>query len=52
MAKDIIPIQVRFPAELLDDLRMIAELEHRSLNAQIITFLELSVKDYKNKKEL
>lgn len=47
MARDYIPLQVRFyDEELMDKLRIIAKLENRSMNAQILEFLKQGVERY------
>ena len=47
MARDFISLQVRFYDDtLLDKVRVIAQNENRSVNAQILAFLKLSVEEY------
>jgi hypothetical protein len=47
MARDYIPLQVRFyEEELMDKVREIARLENRSMNAQILEFLKQGVEKY------
>lgn len=42
---------LRFPRELADQLAAIAEKERRSLNAQIVYFLERAVTGYQRRQE-
>lgn len=41
---ELVPLTVRLPAELAEKLRAAAEVEQRSLNAQIIWVLSRGVK--------
>jgi hypothetical protein len=51
MATDKIPFSLRLPQEVLDDLRVIANKEKRSVNNLIEYFIEQGVNKYKIEKE-
>lgn len=46
MSTDKIPFTLRLPEELLDELRIIAEKEHRSVTNLIEHLLRLGVNSY------
>jgi len=49
MARDFTPLQVRFYDDaLMEKIRIIAQSENRSMNAQILEFLKQGVEKYKD----
>ena len=42
-------ISIRFPAELVDRIKALAEKERRSFNSQVLVMLEKQLEIFKNK---